>query len=118
MQPADPATAPPAAELPAEPWRRRLVHRLLYGRGVDRAAKARARVGLAIAGFTLVYVIIAVRLALFALAADPHGIRRGASQDAVATARPDVLDRNGQILATDVKAVSYTHLTLPTNREV
>jgi cell division protein FtsI (penicillin-binding protein 3) len=104
MQAAHPA--PPAAELPAEPWRRRLVHRLLYGRGVDRAAKAKARVGLAIAGFALVYAIIAVRLVLFALAADPHGIRRGASQDAVATARPDILDRNGQILATDVKVPS------------
>jgi cell division protein FtsI (penicillin-binding protein 3) len=98
--------APPAAERPAEPWRRRLVHWLLYGRGVDRAAKARARVGLAIAGFALVYTIIAVRLVLYALASDPHGIRRGASQDAVATARPDILDRNGEILATDVKVPS------------
>jgi cell division protein FtsI (penicillin-binding protein 3) len=97
-----PHHAPPAAE----PWRRRLVHWLLYGRGVDRAAKARARVGLAIAGFALVYAIIAVRLVLYALASDPHGIRRGVSQDAVATARPDILDRNGEILATDVKMPS------------
>ena len=32
--------------------------------------------------------------------------RRGSAQDAVATARPDILDRNGEILATDVKAAS------------
>ena len=31
---------------PAEPWRQRLIRSLLYGRNVDRAAKARARVGL------------------------------------------------------------------------
>ena len=32
----------------AEPWRRRLTRTLLYGREADRAAKARARLGLAI----------------------------------------------------------------------
>ena len=32
--------------------------------------------------------------------------RRAGSQDAVATARPDILDRNGQILATDVRMPS------------
>src|SRR3954463_14749497 len=41
-----------AAELaPAastEPWRRRLVRTLLYGKNVDRGIKAKARVGLAI----------------------------------------------------------------------
>src|SRR5207302_9003377 len=33
-------------------------------------------------------------------------VRRGASKDAVATARPDIVDRNGMILATDVRAPS------------
>ena len=32
----------------SKPWRQRLFRSLLYGRNVDRAAKARARVGLAI----------------------------------------------------------------------
>ena len=32
---------------------------LLYGQNVDRAAKAKARVGLAILAFTLVYAVIA-----------------------------------------------------------
>jgi len=36
-----------------EPWRRRLIRTLLYGRNVDRAAKARARIGLAILVFAL-----------------------------------------------------------------
>jgi cell division protein FtsI (penicillin-binding protein 3) len=87
------------------PWRRRVLHALLYG-NVDRAAKSKARIGLAIAAFALVYTVVAARLVLFALAPDAHAARRGTAQDAVATARPDILDRNGQILATDVKAAS------------
>ena len=43
---------------------------------------------------------------MFAVGGDSHGARRTASQDAIATARPDILDRNGEILATDVKAPS------------
>ncbi|MBN8968809.1 MAG: penicillin-binding protein 2 [Rhizobiales bacterium] len=93
-------------EKPAEPWRQRLIRTLLYGRNVDRAAKARARVGLAILAFSAVFAIIAGRLVMYAVVGDSHGTRRTASQDAIATARPDILDRNGEILATDVKASS------------
>jgi cell division protein FtsI (penicillin-binding protein 3) len=91
---------------PPEPWRQRLIRSLLYGRNVDRAAKARARVGLAILAFACVYAILAGRLVMFAVGADNHGARRTASQDAIATARPDIVDRNGAVLATDVKAPS------------
>ena len=83
-----------------------LISRLLYGAGVDRAAKARARVGLAIAVFALIYAVIAARLVLYALSSDPAALRRVAANDAVATARPDILDRNGEILATDVRLPS------------
>jgi len=96
----------PNVTRPAEPWRQRLIRTLLYGRNVDRSAKARARVGLAIVAFTLVYAVIAGRLVMFAVGGDNHGARRTASQDAIATARPDILDRNGAILATDVKTPS------------
>ncbi len=37
--------AAPTRPKPSEPWRQRLIRSLLYGRNVDRAAKARARVG-------------------------------------------------------------------------
>lgn len=93
-------------ERPIEPWRQRLIRSLLYGRNVDRAAKARARVGLAILAFALVYALIGSRLVMFAIGADAHSARRAASQEVVATARPDIVDRNGAILATDVKAAS------------
>ena len=91
---------------PTEPWRQRLIRSLLYGRNVDRAAKARARVGFAILAFAAIYAVIAGRLVMFAVGADSHGARRTASQDAIATARPDIVDRNGEVLATDVKAPS------------
>jgi cell division protein FtsI (penicillin-binding protein 3) len=101
------ATLPPPAPVVApEQWRRRLLRVLLYGNNVDRGAKARTRVGLAIMGFAVVYGVIAVRLVMFAVAGDSHIAKRGVVQDAVATARPDILDRNGEILATDVKAPS------------
>jgi cell division protein FtsI (penicillin-binding protein 3) len=96
----------PPAKKPTEPWRQRLIRNLLYGRNVDRAAKARARVGFAILAFAAVYAVIAGRLVMFAIGADSHGARRTASQDAIATARPDIIDRNGEVLATDVKAPS------------
>ena len=89
-----------------EPWRRRLIRSLLYGRNVDRVAKARARVGLAILAFATIYAVIGGRLVMFAIGADAHGGRQAAVRDAIATARPDIIDRNGEILATDIKAPS------------
>jgi cell division protein FtsI (penicillin-binding protein 3) len=88
-----------------EAWHRRIVRNLLYGQNVDRSAKAGARVGLAILFFSLAYAVIAGRLVMFGVTADPHAARR-APQDRVATARPDILDRNGEILATDVTVPS------------
>ena len=73
---------------------------------VDRNVKAKARLGLAIVAFAAIYGVIALRLVMFAEQSDGHGARRSVGQDAVATARPDILDRNGEILATDVKAPS------------
>ena len=91
---------------PAEPWRQRLIRTLLYGRNVDRAVKARARVGFAIVIFAAIYAVIGGRLIMLAVGGDNHGARRTAAQDAIATARPDIVDRNGEVLATDVKAPS------------
>src|SRR6266568_5060892 len=101
-------TAPVADQLaPArEPRRRGFVASLLYGRNVDRAAKTRARIGLAVLVIALGYTVIAARLVMFATVPEGHGSRRAIGQDAVATARPDIRDRNGEILATDVRTPS------------
>ena len=95
-----------ATAAPRVPWHRRLVQALLYGPNVDRARKTKARIGLALLCFALIYAVIALRLVLFAVVPESHVMRRGGSGDAVATARPDILDRNGEILATDVRVPS------------
>lgn len=87
-------------------WRARLAHTLLFGRGADRDARARARIGFIMIVFGLVYAVVAGRLVMFAAIGDRQATRQTASQDAIATARPDIVDRNGDILATDVKASS------------
>jgi cell division protein FtsI (penicillin-binding protein 3) len=89
-----------------EPWRRRVMRALLYGENTDRSRKARTRVGLMLVAFAAVYALIALRLVIFAVAPESPIARRAGSQDAMATARPDILDRNGQILATDVRMPS------------
>ena len=100
----------PQRERPAEPWRRRLVRKLLYGVNVDRNAKAKARVGLAILAFAAVYGIIAARLVMFAVVPESHFVHRRSAQERISTARPDIVDRNGQILATDVRTPSLLSL--------
>jgi cell division protein FtsI (penicillin-binding protein 3) len=87
-------------------WRSRLLRRLVYGSAADRATKSRARVALAIAVFSIVYAVITLRLVLFAVAPETHAARRGGSADALATSRPDILDRNGAVLAIDVRVPS------------
>ena len=86
-------------------WQRAL-RSLLYGHNVDRNVKAQARLWLAILVFTSIFFVIALRLVMFATVSEGHGDRRSITQDAVATARPDILDRNGEILAIDVKTPS------------
>ena len=95
-----------APRKPLETRWQRWLRSFLYGRDVDRNVKAKARLGLAILAFAAIYGVIALRLVMFAEQSDGHGARRSVGADALATARPDILDRNGQILATDVKAPS------------
>jgi cell division protein FtsI (penicillin-binding protein 3) len=100
------AAAPPPAKAAAPKRGGSLIGTLLYGRNVDRTAKAKARIGLAILAFGAVYVAIAARLVMFAVVPENHFTKRGVAREAVATARPDILDRNGLVLATDVRAPS------------
>ena len=86
-------------------WQR-LLRTMLYGADVDRNVKAKARLGLAIVAFSALYCVIALRLVMFSTVSDSHGTRRSVGADATATARPDIVDRNGQVLATDVKTPS------------
>src|SRR6201987_748241 len=96
----------PSARGPRPPWLQWLIGKILYGAAADRPAKARARIGLAIIAFAAVYSVIAARLGMFGLASNNHAAHRVVSSDAIATARPDILDRNGTVLATDVRVPS------------
>ncbi len=91
---------------PVESRWQRLVRSLLYGANVDRAVKAKARLGLIVVVFTLVYGVIAGRLVWFASLSEAHVTKHSVAREAVSTARPDIFDRNGLIIATDVKTPS------------
>src|SRR3974377_1390551 len=60
---------------PESHWQR-LLRSLLYGLDVNRNAKAKARLGLAIVAFAVVYGVIAARLVMFAAQSDGHGTGR------------------------------------------
>src|SRR5262245_39999905 len=92
--------------LPSKPWRGYFGHALLYGQDVDRVRKAKARIGLAILTFVLIFGGIATRLVLFATASENHVVRRGGSQERMAATRPIIRDRNDLLLAIDVNAPS------------
>ena len=71
-----------------------------------RLDKSGTRVGLVTLAFLGLFCLILGRLALLAVSpAEPEGIRRFAGSS-ISAARPDVLDRNGEVLATDVRSVS------------
>jgi cell division protein FtsI (penicillin-binding protein 3) len=68
--------------------------------------KSEPRVGLVILGFSGLFAAIVVRLVMLgAFPSDQVGLRR-ATSNAISAARPDILDRNGIQLATDVRTVS------------
>ena len=76
----------------------------------DNAAKrkadmARRRVGLLMFGFAAVYLVIGGRLMQYGYA-HPENTSSIIPPDRLMAARPDILDRNGQVLATDIRTVS------------
>ncbi|MEX2128881.1 MAG: penicillin-binding protein 2 [Xanthobacteraceae bacterium] len=70
------------------------------------SATTRARVGLLILGFACVYCVIALRLVHLGIEPESHMARKGTAADAVAASRPDIFDRNGVLLASDIKTAS------------
>ena len=79
-----------------------------FGRHLRATARQeRVRIRLAAWVFLAVFGIIAgqARSISACVRSAPQSVKRAAA-DAVAAARPDILDRNGEILATDVKVMS------------
>src|SRR5215203_6636490 len=71
-----------------------------------RLDKSTTRVVLVAVGFSALFAVIAGRLVMLAVAPDFSGSMRREASVAIAAARPDIVDRNGETLATDVKTVS------------
>ena len=67
--------------------------------------QAKSRVAIVIASFTAVYCIIGGRLVQYGLA-QPEMVSSIGRADNLMASRPDILDRNGEILATDIRTVS------------
>ncbi|MBV9078391.1 MAG: penicillin-binding protein 2, partial [Methylobacteriaceae bacterium] len=99
---------PPAADSDAPTPRRSALSRLARAFGAMfrlRLDQSGGRVGWVMLGFGGLFAVITGRLVLLAVTpAEPTGIRSFAQ--ASVAARPDIIDRNGEVLATDVKTVS------------
>ncbi len=94
----------PTASAPKAATRRSLRARLaaLFSTSLAKSASRMRFVALL---FFCLYGAIGARLVYLGFKPEPTTVRRAAAE-AAAAARPDILDRNGQILATDVKTMS------------
>lgn len=82
--------------------------RLAWLRDVFRMSgeKSEPRVGLVILGFSALFLAITGRLVYLGVAPNEQvGLRR-ATSNAISAARPDIVDRNGEVMATDIRTVS------------
>jgi len=77
----------------------------IEGSRKKRAGQAKSRVGLLIVGFLGVYCVIGGRLVEYAIR-DPEVVSSILPPDRLMASRPDILDRNGEVLATDIRTVS------------
>jgi len=107
--PFEPAVAPIAVEAAPPPPRkppplllRRSFWRALFSTDFD---KSRGRIRLVALLFAALFCVFVGRLAYLGMTPGQASARREASE-AVSAARPDLTDRNGQVLATDVKVMS------------
>lgn len=78
----------------------------LDGSGKRLSRETRSRLVMFTACLALVYGVIGVRLIDLALDTPTPGVRAATPQDQIAATRPDILDRNGVLLATDVPATA------------
>jgi cell division protein FtsI (penicillin-binding protein 3) len=75
-------------------------------RGSVSSSAVKSRVYVAMLAFAFVYIAIAGRLMFLAQMEEAPSTAWISAQDSVAASRPDLIDRNGEILATDIKTAS------------
>jgi cell division protein FtsI (penicillin-binding protein 3) len=94
---AEPSTGAERAGAPADTERRAAQR---------RAHKSAARIVFLLIAFVLIYGAILARLTQLGIAPEEQYEAKLTAQDQVSAARPDILDRNGEVLATDVQVPS------------
>ncbi|MCY1235727.1 hypothetical protein D9M72_483550 [compost metagenome] len=77
----------------------------VVGITLGRRTQARQRLGIIIAGFALIFLVIMGRLVQYGLERPVETAWINDTSHAVAS-RPDIVDRHGELLATDVNMVS------------
>ncbi len=77
----------------------------IQGSRKKRSGQAKSRVGLLAFAFVCVYCVIGGRLVEYAVR-DPDVVSSILPPDRLLASRPDILDRNGEVLATDIRTVS------------
>jgi cell division protein FtsI (penicillin-binding protein 3) len=65
---------------------------------------SRLRIGVAVCGFALIYGVIAARLTMLGMMPEMPDKRRLVAADSMTSSRPDIFDRRGRLLATDVES--------------
>ena len=76
------------------------------GERSDPDRTGRWRVGVAMAGFCVLFGAVALRLVFLGFAAGGAAEDGGSFKLAASQARPDIVDRNGETLATDIKTAA------------
>ena len=105
-EPMDPQMPPDLSQ--PEPQRPSLRSRLgLYAHNLvhTHIDKSTWRIRLVALGFACLFGVIGGRLVYFGFKPEQQSLRRAASE-AVSRPRPQILDRNGEVLATDIKVMS------------
>jgi cell division protein FtsI (penicillin-binding protein 3) len=92
------AAAPPPKAL-SRPQRLAIFLRSIFG---TRIGKSGNRIRIVTLGFTAVFAVIAGKLVWLGAKPEQHSVKRAATE-AVSRVRPDIVDRNGDILASDIK---------------
>jgi cell division protein FtsI (penicillin-binding protein 3) len=110
MSAAPPSSQPDHRDEPtrplAKPTRARRLWRFVLGLFATKLDKSTRRIRFVAAIFIIVYGVICGRLVMLGLRSEtPQNAKHGVSE-VVAAARPDILDRNGEVLATDIKVMS------------
>lgn len=76
------------------------------GLGKTAGHRARSRITLAIIAVAICYSVIAARLIFFGVLEPDHSAGRMLADNTTTARRPDLIDRNGDLLATDINTAS------------